>query len=163
MTQVMRLESGEMLKRDYQGQNCSIARTLELVGERWSLLILRDVFRGLRRFDQLQENLGIATNILSSRLDRLVEAGILGRIRYQERPDRYEYALTDKGRELRVPLLALMHWGDRHLAPDGPPMLVSHDDCGGTLTAQLVCSDCGRLPVEAHLRSRPGPGSLALT
>ena len=91
-----------MLKRDYQSQNCSIARTLELVGERWTLLIIRDAFRGLHRFDEFQANLGIATNVLASRLERLVDAGIFERVRYQERPDRYEYHLTPSGRELRV-------------------------------------------------------------
>ncbi|HZR94076.1 MAG TPA: helix-turn-helix domain-containing protein, partial [Gaiellaceae bacterium] len=80
-----------MLKRDYEGQNCSIARALELVGERWTLLIVRDAFLGLRRFDQFQDSLGIASNVLTSRLDRLVEAGVFERVRYQERPDRYEY------------------------------------------------------------------------
>jgi DNA-binding HxlR family transcriptional regulator len=147
-----------MLKRDYEGQNCSIARTLELVGERWSLLIIRDAFRGVRRFDQLQASLGIASNVLSSRLDRLVDAGILERVRYQERPDRYEYLLTDKGRELRVPLLALMHWGDRHLAPDGPPVIVEHDGCGGALATRVVCSVCGAEPAPGESHARPGPG-----
>jgi DNA-binding HxlR family transcriptional regulator len=147
-----------MLKRDYEGQNCSIARTLEVVGERWSLLIIRDAFRGLRRFDQFEESLGIATNVLSSRLESLVEAGILERVRYQQRPDRYEYLLTEMGRGLRVALLAIMDWGDRHLAPAGPPVILNHDDCGGRLTAQLVCSDCGPLTAEAHLHSQPGPG-----
>ena len=143
-----------VLRRDYEGQNCSIARTLELVGERWSLLIIRDCFRGLRRFDQFQASLGIATNVLSSRLDRLVEAGIVERVRYQERPDRYEYRLTDRGRELRIPLIALMHWGDRYLAPDGPPLVVEHATCGGAVVEQLVCSGCGE-PVAAHeLRTR---------
>src|SRR6266508_1647943 len=109
-----------MLNRTYEGQNCSIARTLELVGERWTLLIIRDAFLGRRRFDQFQQSLGIARNVLSNRLDRLVESEILDRVRYQERPERYENRLTDTGRELSIPLLALMHWGDRHLAPDGP-------------------------------------------
>ena len=89
-----------MLGRDYEGQDCSIARALEVVGERWTLLIIRDAFLGLRRFDQFQESLGIARNVLTDRLDRLVEEGILDRVRYSERPERYEYRLTAKGRDL---------------------------------------------------------------
>jgi DNA-binding HxlR family transcriptional regulator len=145
-----------MLRSDYEGQNCSIARTLELVGERWSLLIIRDCFRGLRRFDQFQASLGIATNVLSSRLERLVDAGILERVRYQERPDRYEYRLTERGRELRVALVSLMHWGDKYLAPDGPPVVVEHASCGAPIVEQLVCSGCGRpvAPDEIHAHAR---------
>ena len=109
-----------MLGRDYEGQNCSVARTLELVGERWTLLIVRDAFLGRRRFDEFQESLGIARNILTDRLQKLVDHGIFERVRYQERPKRYEYQLTDKGRDLRVPLLALMQWGDQPLSPTPP-------------------------------------------
>src|SRR5947209_4862738 len=96
-----------MLKRDYRDQTCSIARALEVVGERWTLLILRDVFLGLRRFDQLQASLGIARNVLTDRLNRLVDEGVLERVRYTERPPRYEYRLTPKGVELNVALAAL--------------------------------------------------------
>ena len=104
-----------MLKRDYEGQNCSIARALEIVGERWTLLIVRDVFLGLRRFDQFQESLGIARNVLTDRLNRLVEEGILERVRYSERPERYEYRLTPKGRDLNIALAGLRQWGDKYL------------------------------------------------
>ena len=96
-----------MLKRDYEGQECSIARALEIVGERWTLLIIRDAFLGLRRFDEFQESLGIARNVLTDRLNRLVEEGILERVRYSERPERYEYHLTKKGRRLDVALAGL--------------------------------------------------------
>ena len=105
-----------MLKRDYEGQDCSIARALEVVGERWTLLILRDAFLGLSRFDEFQESLGIARNVLTDRLNRLVDEGILERVRYQERPERHEYRLTRKGRELNVALAALRQWGDAHLS-----------------------------------------------
>jgi DNA-binding HxlR family transcriptional regulator len=142
-----------MLKRDYAGQNCSIARTLELVGERWTLLIIRDVFRGRRRFDQLQESLGIATNVLTSRLDRLVEAGILERVPYQDKPVRHEYRLTERGLELRTPLIALMNWGDRYLAPDGPPLVTEHVTCGASVVAQLICSGCGEPVRPGELRT----------
>src|SRR6266700_5560081 len=114
-----------MLNRDYEGQNCSIARALEVVGERWTLLIIRDVLLGLHRFDQLQESLGIARNVLTDRLNRLVDEGVLERVPYSERPERFEYRLTNKGRELGVPLLALMQWGDRHLS-EKPPRIARH-------------------------------------
>src|SRR5918911_2807421 len=112
-----------MLRRDYEGQNCSIARALEVVGERWTLLIVRDVFLGLRRFDQLQESLGIARNVLADRLNRLVEEGVLERVRYSERPERYEYRLTRKGRELHIALAGLRQWGDRYLSQKPPVLL----------------------------------------
>src|SRR5262249_5720635 len=96
-----------MLRRDYEGQDCSIARALEVVGERWTLLIIRDVLLGRRRFDELQESLGIARNVLTNRLHRLVDEGILERVRYSERPERFEYRLTPKGEELNVALNAL--------------------------------------------------------
>ena len=112
-----------MLRRDYEGQNCSIARTLEVVGERWTLLIIRDALLGLRRFDQFQESLGIARNVLTDRLKRLVEEGILERVRYSERPERFEYHLTDKGRELGVALAGLRQWGDKHVSERPPRVL----------------------------------------
>ena len=105
-----------MLRNDYEGQNCSIARALEVVGERWTLLIVRDAFLGVRRFDQFHESLGIARNVLTNRLNRLVEEGILDRVRYSERPERYEYRLTTKGRDLAVTLAGLRQWGDKYLS-----------------------------------------------
>src|SRR6476660_67377 len=105
-----------MLKRDYDGQVCSIARSLELVGDRWTLLIVRDLVLGLSRFDELLTSLGVASNVLTDRLNRLTEEGIVERVRYSERPERFEYRLTQKGRELGPVLLALMQWGDRHIA-----------------------------------------------
>jgi len=109
-----------VLKSDYDGQECSIARALEIVGERWTLLIVRDVFLGLRRFDQLHESLGIARNVLTDRLARLVEEGIFDRVRYSERPERFEYRLTKKGRDLNVALTALRQWGDEYLTKKPP-------------------------------------------
>src|SRR5215475_12752821 len=102
-----------MLNRAYEAQNCSIASALEVVGERWTLLIVRDVFLGLRRFDQFQESLGIARNVLTDRLNWLVDEGILERVLYSDRPERYEYRLTQKGRDLLLPLLARQQWGDK--------------------------------------------------
>ena len=133
-----------MLHNTYEGQTCSVARTLEIVGERWTLLILRDAFLGVRRFDDFQRNLGIARNVLNTRLQRLVDAGLLERRRYQDRPARYEYRLTDKGLDLWPALVALMQWGDRHAATeDGPPLRLEHRDCGGVMTDRRTCAACG--------------------
>src|SRR2546428_11620336 len=112
-----------MLNRDYEGQNCSIARALEIVGERWTLLIIRDLLLGLHRFDQLQESLGIARNVLTDRLNRLVEEGILERVRYSERPERFENRLTRKGRELNIALTGLREWGEKELSGRPPRVL----------------------------------------
>ena len=112
-----------MLKREYQGQNCSIASALEIIGERWTLLIVRDVFLGLHRFDQFQESLGIARNVLSDRLNWLVDEGVLERVRYSDERERYDYRLTQKGRDLLLPLTALRQWGDRYLSEKPPTLL----------------------------------------
>jgi DNA-binding HxlR family transcriptional regulator len=111
-----------VLKRDYEGQNCSIARALEVVGERWTLLIVRDAFLGLRRFEQFQESLGIARNVLTDRLNRLVEEGVLERVRYSEHPERFEYRLTRKGSDLQIALAGLWQWGDKYVS-DKPPRI----------------------------------------
>ena len=121
---------------------CSIARTLEVIGERWSLLIVRDAFYGARRFDDFREDLGIARNVLTDRLTTLVGHGILERQLYEERPPRYEYRLTDKGRDLLPVLLAMVRWGDRWAAGDHPPVTLTHRTCGKVTTAALVCEHC---------------------
>lgn len=151
-----------MLHRTYDNEVCSIARTLELVGERWTLLILRDAFRGVRRFDDFQRGLGVARNVLTDRLQRLVDAGILQRHRYSERPPRDEYRLTDRGRDLYPVVFHLMRWGDKHAAPNGPPNLIVHRDCGGQIDDHMLCSACGA-PVDARaVEARPGPGTLGV-
>ena len=133
-----------MLHNTYAGQHCSVARALEIVGERWTLLILRDAFLGVRRFDDFQRSLGVARNVLNTRLQRLVEAGLLERARYQERPERFEYRLTPMGVDLWPTVHALMLWGDRYLAGDeGPPMRAEHRGCGGELTDRRTCAACG--------------------
>jgi DNA-binding HxlR family transcriptional regulator len=133
-----------MLGRTY-GQVCSIARTLEIVGERWTFLIVRNAFLGMSRFDQFLNQLGVARNVLTDRLNRLVENGILKRVPYQERPLRHEYLLTPKGLELVPVIFTLMEWGDRHCVhEDGPPLVLEHAGCGGRATAQVVCEDCER-------------------
>jgi DNA-binding HxlR family transcriptional regulator len=132
-----------MLRRTYDSQVCSVAWTLEVVGERWTLLIVRDALLGVSRFGTFRERLGITASVLKSRLDRLVAAGVLDRSPYHNRPVRYEYLLTPKGRELGLVVLALMHWGDQHLAGDGgPPRTARHDGCGGPVQGQLVCMTC---------------------
>jgi DNA-binding HxlR family transcriptional regulator len=150
-----------MLPRTYDGQECSLARTLEVMGDRWTMLVIRETFLGVRRFDEFQRNLGVARNVLADRLARLVDEGVLERRRYQERPERFEYRLTDKGIDLWPVMVSLMKWGDRHAAPKGPPTLVLHRDCGGEVNARFVCAKCGA-PVDARsAEARPGPGRRA--
>jgi DNA-binding HxlR family transcriptional regulator len=132
-----------VLRADYTGQDCSIARTLELIGERWTILILRDVFLGTYRFEELQRGLGVARNVLQTRLERLVDEGILRRVQYQERPPRHEYRLTRKGTDLWPVLVALLKWGDRHVSPDGGPIVIEHRGCGGEIDDRRRCSRCG--------------------
>jgi DNA-binding HxlR family transcriptional regulator len=149
-----------MLGRDYNTQTCSIAGALEVVGERWSLLIVRNVFLGLRRFDEIQANLGIARNVLQARLTRLLDSGVLEKRLYQERPPRYEYRLTEKGLDLWPTIVALMQWGDRHaLAAGGPPVLLEHRGCGGAVDEHRICKDCGA-PLEVRdVIAHAGPGA----
>jgi DNA-binding HxlR family transcriptional regulator len=146
-----------VLKRDYAGQNCSIAGALEVVGERWTLLIVRDAFLGLRRFDQFQESLGIARNVLTDRLNRLVEEGILERVRYSERPERFEYRLTDKGRELNIALVGLRQWGDKYVS-DKPPRLLRRKADKKPVVAALVSKGADVLGPD-EVETVPGPGS----
>jgi DNA-binding HxlR family transcriptional regulator len=152
-----------VLRNDYEGQNCSIASTLELIGERWTLLVIREVFSRRRRFEQMQETLGVARNVLSARLQRLVEEGILERRPYSERPLRYEYFLTDKGLDLWPTLVTLMHWGDKYAAPDaGPPVILVHKgDCGGRINDRRICERCGRELGPREARAVEGPGMAA--
>jgi len=149
---------GSVLKREYEGQNCSIARALEVVGERWTLLIVRDAFLGLRRFDEFQENLGIARNVLTDRLNRLVEEAILERVRYSERPERYEYRLTRKGRDLHVALAGLRQWGDKYRSKK-PPTLLRRKADKKPVVAALVPKGTDVLRAE-ELELVPGPGAL---
>jgi DNA-binding HxlR family transcriptional regulator len=149
-----------MLGNDYKTQTCSIAGALEVVGERWSLLIVRNVFLGLRRFDQIQANLGIARNVLQSRLEKLVEQGVLERTPYQERPPRYEYRLTEKGLDLWPIVVSLMQWGDRHTPPPaGPPVVLEHRGCGGRIDEHRICERCGERLSARESRAEPGPGA----
>jgi len=122
---------------------CSIARTVDLIGDWWTPLVLREAFYGVTRFDEFERSLGIGRNVLTQRLNRLVEVGILERIAYQQNPPRHDYLLTEMGRDF-FPVLAAMHrWGDRWLATqDGPPIVLHHDTCGHDTHAEVVCADC---------------------
>jgi DNA-binding HxlR family transcriptional regulator len=145
----------------YDSDTCSIARTLALIGDRWTLLVLRDVANGVRRFDELAGHLGIARNVLSHRLARLAQAGLVERTAYREpgARERHEYRLSAPGRELIPVLLAFMDWGDRNLAgPEGPPAVVRHADCGARIRVTLTCEE-GHELAEPRLSLEPGPGS----
>jgi DNA-binding HxlR family transcriptional regulator len=151
-----------MLPRTYEEQNCSVARALEVLGDRWTLLVIRDAFLGVRRFDDFQRDLGVARNVLSDRLQRLVDEGLLERRRYQERPERFEYRLSQKGIDLWPAIVTLMKWGDRYYAPpEGPPRVVRHRGCGGEVTDHLRCAKCGAELSARDVVSEPGPGASA--
>lgn len=134
--------------------DCSIAASLDFVGDRWTLLILRDVFRGVRRFGDVCDDLGIARNILTDRLDKLVERDILRKVLYQDRPPRYEYHLTAKGRDLSPALIALMRWGDRWAIDGDPPTRLVHHACGTELELTLRCPHCDTPITATQIRSR---------
>jgi len=148
-----------MQRTSFADMACSLARSLDVATEWWTPLIVRDVWTGRTRFGEIQENLGISRRLLSDRLGRLVDEGVLTRERYQDRPPRHEYHLTDKGRELMVALLPLLSWGDRWTAAEeGVPMHLRHRGCRETFTAQATCSECGEALDAADVRLEPGPG-----
>ena len=151
------------MSRRSRVRHCSVARTLDLVGERWTFLVVRDAFFGVRRFDQFGQNLGIAPNILTSRLRHLTACGVFERCRYQERPERFEYRLTEKGRDLYPVAAALMRWGDRWLAgAAGPPLLLFHRDADDhAISPVLTCADCGEEVRAREVRFEDGPGAGA--
>ena len=150
-----------MLGRTYDTQNCSAARALELVGERWSLLIIRDaLFAGHARFGDFQRSLGVAPNILAARLDSFVAAGLMERRQYSEHPEHYEYLLTGKGHDLAPVIVALSAWGDRYAAPNGPPIIYEHTACGNEIHQQIRCAACEEEIRNSDIGVRPGPGLL---
>jgi DNA-binding HxlR family transcriptional regulator len=145
-----------MLGRTYDRENCSAARTLEIVGERWSLLIIRNaLFAGATRFTEFQRQLGIAPNILSNRLDRFVENGLMQPQPLSDDHETREYVITDKGRDLLPVIIALTEWGDQWAAPDGPPIIHQHESCGGPVRLAMTCECCGTQldPSEVTTRS----------
>jgi DNA-binding HxlR family transcriptional regulator len=149
-----------MRHKSFKTEQCPIARSLERVGEWWSILILRDAFLGVTRFDEFQERLGISRNILNARLGTLVDAGVLERVAYSEHPPRYDYRLTRKGRDLWPVLTAMRQWGDKYAAPDGPPMVMTHAPCGHVSDAVMTCSACGGPFRARDVRTAPGPGAV---
>jgi len=152
-----------MRRKSFGDMQCPIARSLERVGEWWSMLILRDASLGLTRFDQFQESLGIAPNILTRRLKSLVEAGLLERSRYSERPPRYEYVLTQAGRDFRPVLWAFVAWGNKHFAPEGASVVVVDSKTGAQADPILVDSKSGRPLTPPAFRSAAGPVADART
>jgi DNA-binding HxlR family transcriptional regulator len=151
---------------DYDGDACSAARALQVLGDRWTMLVLREIFNGVRRFDDISGHLGVARDVLTRRLTTLVDEGVLARVPYREPGSRtrYEYRLTPAGKDLRPILLALMAWGDRHRADAaGAPMSVVHADCGEPVHLALECDAGHRLPIDARLEMTPGPGARRLT
>jgi DNA-binding HxlR family transcriptional regulator len=145
---------------ELSGVPCSIVRPLTVLGDRWTLVVLRQAFAGIRRFEDFQSTLGISRSRLADRLERLVEHDVLRREAYRAGRTRYEYRLTEKGLDLYPVLMALREWGDRYMAPDGPPVTYSHRDCGGDVELMLRCGRC-----HGHLDAREvtvGAGSGAL-
>ena len=137
---------------------CSLARTVDIVGDWWTPLVLRECFLGTRRFDDFQRHLGIGRNILTQRLGRLVDEGMLARRPYQEHPPRREYVLTDKGRDFFPVVAAIMRWGDRWLDDGaGPPLVLHHTGCDHDIHAEVVCSSCGEPLALRDVRARVRP------
>lgn len=148
-----------MKRTSFASMECSIARTLEVVGEWWSLLVVRDALLGVRRFEDFQARLGAARNVLAARLKRLVAAGVLARHRYQDRPPRFEYVPTEKGLALLPVIAALMAWGDRYAAAGPPPVELYFKDTGAPIEPVLVDAASGRRVEARTTRARPGPGA----
>lgn len=148
--------------REFPRDTCPIGFALDRLGDRWTMLVLREAFFGVRRFEELRRNTGAARNILADRLGRLVDAGVLRRERYSERPPRDEYRLTEKGLDLYPLLIALAQWGQKWGELRlGPPTRLQHKDCGAVVEPQLTCPECGE-PIDARsMRALPGPAMLA--
>lgn len=141
---------------DVSNLKCSVARALAILGDRWTMLLIREAFLGTRRFDELQALTGASPQAVASRLSRLVEAGVLRKVAYQHRPTRYEYRLTDMGRDLHPVLVSLMTWGDRWLDDgEGPPNPLRHTGCGAISRPQLICDECGEPVSLSTLVSEP--------
>jgi DNA-binding HxlR family transcriptional regulator len=145
---------------ELEQERCSVARTVSVIGDRWTLLILRDCFLGVRRFEDFQQRLKISRPMLVDRLRKLVDGGVLKKVAYQESPLRHEYRLTPKGKELHPVLMALVHWGDTHMAGKaGRPLLHRHESCGHLFKPVMVCSECREPLVARHVCVERGPGA----
>ncbi|HJT96525.1 MAG TPA: helix-turn-helix domain-containing protein [Mycobacterium sp.] len=158
-----------MSKQSFASIACSIARAVDVVGQRWTPLILRDLFAGVARFEDIRRDLGIASSVLAARLEDLEWHGVVERRQYQSAPARHEYVLTEKGRDLYPVIATLVAWGDKWLAePAGPPALIVHSDCGQVTTAKAVCAQCGgelnaaNVVAAAGPGARPGPGTALI-
>lgn len=139
--------------------HCSVAQCLEVVGEWWTMLIIRDAFLGITRFDDFQQRLGISRNVLNQRLAHLVEHGVLARVPYSERPPRFDYRLTAKGVDLWPVVTTMRQWGDKHAAPAGPPLQVVHSNCGEIAEGEMICSACAEPIGPSNVRAIAGPGA----
>jgi DNA-binding HxlR family transcriptional regulator len=147
--------------RDFPRDACSVAATLEVIGERWTMHVLREAFLGVRRFEDFRRNIGVARNILSDRLNTLVAEDILLRVRYSDRPPRSEYRLTEKGVDLYGVLIELGKWGDKwQPGPEGPAIVLQHRDCGAVIQPVLTCPECGEPVTARTMRALPGPATL---
>jgi len=158
-----------MSKQSFADISCSIARAVEVIGQRWTPLVVRDLFAGMTRFEDIRRDLGIASNILAARLDELERHGVVERRQYQSTPARYEYVLTERGVDLYPVIATLLAWGDKWLsASDGPPALTVHADCGHVTTARTVCAECGgelNAGNAIHVAgpgAKPGPGTALI-
>jgi DNA-binding HxlR family transcriptional regulator len=139
---------------------CSVARTISVIGDRWTLLILRDCFLRVRRFDEFHARLGITRHRLAERLRKLVESGVLRRVPYQKKPERFEYILTQKGLDLYPIMMAVVHWGDTHMLEEhGRPLLHTHKSCGHDFDPVMICSECGQPLTAKEVHTHPGPGA----
>ena len=139
-------------------QPCSIARSVAVIGDRWTLMLLRDCFLGVRRFEDFERRLGISRSIIAERLKTLTDEGVLRREAYQDRPIRHEYRLTDKGLALHPVIMDIVHWGDVHYAgADGPPLIHRHKACGCDFTPVQTCSECGGTVIAREVEVRASP------
>jgi DNA-binding HxlR family transcriptional regulator len=151
-----------MERKSFSDMDCSVAQCLEVVGEWWSLLIVRDAFFGVTRFDDFQRSLGISRNVLHQRLEHLLDAGVLKKVPYSDRPPRSEYRITDKGRDLWSVLTAMRQWGDRYASPGGPRIELVHKGCGATTDVEFVCRSCGEVVTGRDVVAIDGPGRSVL-
>ena len=138
---------------------CSVARAVAVIADRWTLMIMRDLFLGVLRFEDIERRLGISRSIIADRLKVLVDEGVLRKEPYQERPVRHEYRLTEKGLALHPVMIAIAHWGDVHYAEDGPPLLHRHETCGCDFAPLMTCSECHEPLTARDVSVRPGPGA----
>jgi DNA-binding HxlR family transcriptional regulator len=148
-----------MQRASFREMHCSVAQCLEIVGEWWTPLIVRDALLGISRFDDFHERLGISRNVLNQRLAALVDAGVFEKVLYCEHPPRHEYRLTSKGRDLWPVIAAMRQWGDRWAAPDGPPLEIVHQACGQVSQIVATCSVCGEPVIDGGMRAVDGPGA----